>query len=460
MGVPDLLGTLGRYSFYTSDNSISEKEMHGRIVHINPDDEVVKTEVYGPRYMSWKGMKEASLPMIMEKKSNGLKITLPETTVELDNGVWSPHAILRFSIGLKGTVSALTRMVCVESGPFPSLFLLPMQIYPKETTLPLSSPKSFGSDLWDKIGPYLTLGMPEDTNGLKDGLISEEIFLALCDDIFTERQRMLDTALDSFDNGILACVFDTLDRVQHMFWRKKDGTSQKTGEKEPSDKIADWYIRMDTMVGSVVERIGSETPLIILSDHGFTSLDRYVHLNSWLAQNGYLVFKDNSKGGGPLFDNVDWSKTRAYSLGFNSIYLNIKGREGKGIVEANETEILCNDLIEKLEGWTDEDNMVVKKAYKNTDIYDIKHSNSPDIVVGYTAGYRASKQSVLGEAPQGNLLEDNYDAWSGDHCCDPSFVPGVFFFFFFYFSNMDISDVLLCFDVSSFLEKWMSSNTL
>lgn len=426
MGVPDLLGTLGRYSFYTPNSAISEKTMHGRIVHITPDNASVKTEIFGPRYMSWKGMKEASVPVTMKRTAGGLKIELPESSLDLQYGVWSPHLILRFSIGLMGKVSAVTRMVCVDSEPFPSLFILPMQIYPKETTLPLSSPKSFGADLWDKIGPYLTLGMPEDTNGLKDGLISEDIFLALCNDVFTERERMLNTALDNFDTGIFACVFDTLDRVQHMFWKKGDASEEGSG-KEPSDTIADWYIRMDNMVGSVIKRIGSETPLIILSDHGFTSLDRYVHLNSWLAENGFLVLKDGNKGGGPLFDNVDWSKTRAYSLGFNSIYLNVKGREGKGIVEADAAEPLCNELKERLESWNDGGRQVIKKVYKSSAIYDIRHSISPDLVVGYTAGYRASKQTVLGEAPKGNLIEDNYEAWSGDHCCDPSFVPGVFF---------------------------------
>ncbi|MBI5675456.1 MAG: alkaline phosphatase family protein [Nitrospirae bacterium] len=454
MGVPDLLGTLGRYSFYTADDAISEKTMHGRIVHITQNNGLVKTEIFGPRYMSWKGMKEASVPLTMERTSDGLKVELPEITLDLKCGGWSPHIILRFSIGLMGKVSAITRMVCIDSEPFPSLFILPMQIYPKETTLPLSSPKSYGSDLWDKIGPYLTLGMPEDTNGLKDGLISEEIFLALCDDVFTERERMLNTALDSFDTGMLACVFDTLDRVQHMFWKKKDGTSNGAGAKEPSDAIAGWYIRMDNMVGSVIERIG-ETPLVILSDHGFTSLNRYVHLNSWLARNGFLVLKDKNKGGGPLFDNVDWTKTRAYAIGFNSIYLNLKGREGKGIVEANETEMLYNDLIEKLESWVDENKPVIKKVYKSRTIYDIRHSNSPDLIVGYTAGYRASKQTVLGEAPEGALIEDNYEAWSGDHCCDPSFVPGVLFGVNLQSNKINMPDDVSVDDVSTFIKDWL-----
>jgi predicted AlkP superfamily phosphohydrolase/phosphomutase len=457
MGVPDLLGTLGRYAFYTIDTTISEKEMHGRIIHMKPVDGIVKSEIYGPRYLSWKGMKEASLQVTLEKTSKGLKVVLPETTLHLDCGIWSPHIILRFSTGLMGKVSAVTRMVCVESESFPSLFVLPMQIYPKDTTLPLSTPKSFGSDLWDKIGPYLTLGMPEDTNGLKDGLISEEIFLTLCDDVFEERKRMLNTLLDGFENGLLACVFDTLDRVQHMFWKNKVKTSQATDEKETSAAIVDWYKRIDNMVGNVIERIGSKTPMLILSDHGFTSLDRYVHLNSWLAQNGYLIFYNQAMGGGPLFDNVDWSKTRAYALGFNSIYLNVKGREGKGIVDANETEMLCNDLMKKLKGWIDESTPVVKDIYRSKDIYDITHSKSPDLVVGYTAGYRASKQTVLGESPEGDLLEDNHDAWSGDHCCDPSFVPGVFFGANFHTFDMDISKVTSVNDASTVIEKWMSS---
>ena len=179
MGVPDLLGTLGRYTFYTSDQSIMERDKHGRIVYITPKDEEVKTEIYGPRYLGWRGMKEASAPMTIKRTSEGLEVILPDITLQLNRGKWSPHIIIRFSTGLTGKISAVTRMVCVESEPFPSLFILPMQIYPKDTTLPLSSPRTFAKGLWDKIGPYLTLGMPEDTNGLKDGLISENVFINL-----------------------------------------------------------------------------------------------------------------------------------------------------------------------------------------------------------------------------------------------------------------------------------------
>jgi hypothetical protein len=459
MGVPDLRGTLGRYTFYTSDRSITERDKHGRIVHIIPKNSVVKTEIYGPRYLGWKGMKEATVPITIERTSEGLTITLPDEKLQLKNGEWSPHVIIRFSTGLTGKVSAVTRIVCIESEPFPSVFVLPMQINPKDTTLPLSSPRAFAKGLWDKIGPYLTLGMPEDTNGLKDGLISENVFKNLCNDVFVERERMLDTTFEDFDNGIFACVFDTLDRIQHMFWQDRTLPLQKTETKKPTNIVAEWYRRMDAMVGRVIQRIGNETPLIILSDHGFTSLNTYVHLNSWLARNGFMVFKDEAKKGGPLFENVDWSKTRAYALGFNSIYLNIKGREGKGIVEPNSTDALCIDLIEKLKEWTEDGNPIIKKVYKSNDIYIKKHTdNGPDLVVGYQKGYRASKQTVLGEAPEGKMLEDNLEHWCGDHCCDPSFVPGVLFGLNLHKAGIDLPDTLSVNDISSIIEMWINTN--
>lgn len=425
MGVPDLMGTLGRYLFYTTDERLLQKDLHGRIVIIRPNNGKVKIELYGPRYRGLTGMKESTIEMVIERTVDGLKVGLPDNELYLKSGQWSPHIKVRFSTGMMGKVAAITRMVCIDKGDFPSLFILPLQIYPKDTNLPLSSPPSFGSYLWDAIGPYLTLGMPEDTNGLKDGLITEDVFLALCDDIFSERRRMLEFLLKDFDSGILACVFDTLDRIQHMFWEQDAKVLDKG--KEASGVIAEWYIRMDQLVGSIVRMVGEGVPVFILSDHGFAPLDKYVHLNTWLARNGYLAFKNNLSSSGPLFENVDWSRTKAYALGFNSIYINLKGREGKGIVESDIADSLCNEIIKGLEQWYDGNIPVITKVYKSKDIYNTRHNNGPDLVIGYNRGYRASKQTVLGSAPDGLLIEDNHELWSGDHCCDPELVPGVLF---------------------------------
>jgi predicted AlkP superfamily phosphohydrolase/phosphomutase len=454
MGVPDLLGTLGRYIFYTADHKITENNKHGRIIHITPKNGVAKTELYGPRYTSWKGVREAVVSMTLKQTPGGVEVSLPGNTFDLHFGKWSPHIVVRFSTGLMGKISAVTKMVAIETGGFPSLFVLPMQIYPKETKLPLTSPITFGGELWDKIGPYLTLGMPEDTNGLKDELISEDIFLNLCDEVFAERERMMNTILGTFDEGIFACVFDTLDRIQHMFWKDKDKSLK---DKEPTKVVTEWYRRMDEMVGKVLNRIGNNIPLLILSDHGFVSLNTYVHLNNWLVKNGFMMLKNGKKRSGPLFEDVEWTKTYAYALGFNSVYLNLKGREGKGIVDPERAKTLCNELKEKLMRWTENEIPVVKNVYKSSEIYtNIPNNTAPDLIIGYNKGYRASKQTVLGEVPGGGLIEDNHEHWNGDHCCDPSLVPGVLFW-----SNLDkvginLSEQISVEDISSLIEEWMN----
>ncbi len=459
MGVPDMLGTLGRYMFYTADHTISELNKHGRIVHTTPRDRLAKTELFGPRYQGWRGMKESFVPMTIEQTSEGLRIILPDTAFKLNFREWSPHIIVQFPMGLMGKVKALTRMVCVESELFPSLFVLPMQIYPKETTLPLSSPGTFGKDLWENIGPYLTLGMPEDTNGLKDGLIPEDVFLKLCSDVFTERERMVNATLDSFDRGIFACVFDTLDRIQHMFWQNRNNTLFSGKTNEPANVVADWYQSMDAMVGRVIKRIGNETPILILSDHGFTALNTYVHLNSWLARNGFMIFKNGAKSGGPLFENVDWVRTSAYALGFNSVYLNVKGREGSGSVGPDEIDNLCIDIIQKLTKWKEDGKAVIKQVYSGREIFfGDQVDNGPDLVIGYQKGYRASKQTVLGEAPAGKLIEENLDSWCGDHCCDPSFVPGVLFGANLHKVNLVLPYTVSVNDISLIIQKWIDTD--
>ena len=453
MGVPDLFGTLGRYTFYTADHTISEGDKRGRIVHISPKNGVVKTEIYGPRYLGWKGMKEATVPMTLEQTREGMKVILPDNILQLNAGVWSPHVIIRFSTGLIGKISAVTRMVCIDSKPFPSLFMLPLQIYPKDTSLPLSSPPSFGKELWDRIGPYLTLGMPEDTNGLNDGLIPENVFLDLCSEVFAERERMFFASIREFNEGIFACVIDALDRIQHMFWQDRN-RGIDTGE--PTAVVTEWYQRIDDFIGRVIEHTDRDIPILILSDHGFSPLDTYVHLNTWLVQNGFMALKDNAPEGKPLFEGVDWSRTTAYAVGFSSIYLNIKGREGNGIVRPDEADIVQSDLARRLIDWAENGKPVVKKVYRAKEIFSGEEvDNGPDLVIGYQRGYRASKETALGQSPAGKTIKENHEPWCGDHCCDPSFVPGVLFGINLHKAGIELPETVSVEDISLMIEEWM-----
>jgi predicted AlkP superfamily phosphohydrolase/phosphomutase len=152
-----------------------------------------------------------------------------------------------------------------------------------------------------------------------------------------------------------------------------------------------------------------------------------VNLNTWLVQNGYQT--RSSQDGQAFFLDVDWSKTRAYSLGFNSIYINLKGRERDGCVEPGaEYRKLCDEIAEKLRGLRDPktDKPAVRNVYQAREIYRGGAMDlSPDLVIGLAKGYRAGSENVLGAAPR-ELFEDNDKPWSGSHLYDPYYVPGIF----------------------------------
>jgi predicted AlkP superfamily phosphohydrolase/phosphomutase len=107
---------------------------------------------------------------------------------------------------------------------------------------------------------------------------------------------------------------------------------------------------MDAILGKVDARVNARTMLTACSDHGFNTYRRSFHVNSWLCEQGYMSAAraaDDPKGGSP-FRGVDWSRTKAYVLGFSSVYLNLEGRERDGIVRRQEAHSLATEMAEKL----------------------------------------------------------------------------------------------------------------
>ena len=71
--------------------------------------------------------------------------------------------------------------------------------------------------------------------------------------------------------------------------------------------------------------------------------------------------------------------------------------------------------------------VAVRGAGTRRDLYSGPYSaESPDLVVLFNSGYRASWTTALGGVP-GELFEDNTRKWGGDHIVDPALVPGVLF---------------------------------
>lgn len=431
LGVPDIQGGLGQYTFYTSNPDFDTKDKKGRIVKVNPQNHKITTELHGPSLASLTGSRVSSVPLMIEIVDDSVRCHLNDIKIELRTNNWSDWVQVKFNIGLMVKIKGLCKFYLKSITPEFELYVTPVQIAPGTFNLPISSPQEYSLSLSEQIGHYATLGLPEDTNALNDEVIDEDAFLMSCDSIMQERQKMFFYELDRFKEGILACVFDTTDRIQHMFWRYMDNTHPMYDESTAEiygDVIPRYYQMMDNILSKVRDGVSSDTLLMICSDHGFSSFKKSVHLNAWLVQNGFMALKDGKKSSEGLFDGVDWTITKAYAIGFNSIFLNLQGRESEGIVNSEHAAHLKEELTQKLSTLTDDGVNVIKKISDadRTKEYG-SSSNIPDLIAGYTKNYRCSWQTAIGGIADNRIIEENKKKWSGDHCCDATIVPGVFF---------------------------------
>lgn len=421
LGTPDIRGQLGVGTLLTTEDEALKKTA---VVKWSSNGKgSFSASLPGPQTQGRDGPRTIHLPINLDViDSTSARLTVDQRQFDLRLGEWSNIVELRFKAGLLLTVHAITRCILTSLDGMIRVYVLPLQIHPVHSPWHYASSTSFSKKLWKEVGPYLTLGWPQDTTGLEDGCISDDQFLALCQSVFDRRIQILNYLMNEFREGVLAAIFDDLDRVQHMFFHNR------------MDVVQDWYRRLDHFVGDVTSRVDSwkdKYRYLILSDHGFSTFEKKVHLNRWLLENGFLFMKNGSKDLG----GVDWGKTRAYAVGLNSMYLNIAGREGQGIVSAEEVEPLLGEIKGKLLNWQDAgQGRVIHKIRLKHETYSGPYTRfGPDVVVGYAPGYRASAETGLGKVP-GTSLEPNTDHWGADHCMDAEIVPGVIF------ANRDLRD--------------------
>jgi len=418
LGVPDLKANLGRYTFYTTEPipPAEAESRKGDVVQLARGETAFRTALDGPQ--------RARVPMRihLDRARRSVVLAIGGEEHRVCEKQWSGWVRVKFRVHFVQTVWGLCRFYLDAVEPDLRLYLTPVQADPRNPAFVLSQPDGYAAELADAVGDYHTLGMPEDTNALGDGCFDTDAFLAQCDTVMAERERMLWHELGRFDRGLLAVVLDTTDRVQHVFWEPE-------GDPRDGSRIVDaWYRRADAVVGRALDACDERTALLVCSDHGFCGFRRAVHLNSWLIGHGLMVLKDGDRNAS-LLRGVDWSATRAYALGFSSIYLNRKGREGRGIVTEADAPALAADVARKLGGLTDGASGVpaVERVYRREEIYaGERFAEAPDLVVGFRPGYRASWQTAVGGYPDG-VIEDNLESWCGDHLVDPSHVPGILF---------------------------------
>jgi predicted AlkP superfamily phosphohydrolase/phosphomutase len=435
MGTPDLLGTYGSFTYFT-DAPVpnADKFTGGRVVNVSLADHVLRSKISGPEnsFRSDGRSAEIDFTVYRDPREPIVKVVIQDKEIMLRQGEWSEWIPIKFELmPMFAGVSGMVRLFVQQVHPEFRLYMSPVNIDPMDPELPICSPSGYSRELSQAIGRFHTQGFPEDTKALSHGVFNNEEFLKQSKMVLQERLRMFDHEFAQFREGFFFFYFSSVDQNTHMMWRDMDSNHplyEPNASPEAKGAVYYFYRKMDEVLGQVCSKIDSHSTLIVLSDHGFAPFSREFHLSTWLVENGYMVLNEPGKmTQSKYYDFVDWSKTTAYAMGLNGLYLNLFGRENHGSLMPRDAEKIKAEIIARLEQVRDPLNgrKIITKAYDSHKIYSGPYLElAPDIVVGYQSGYRISDEAALGKFPQG-IIGDRKDKWSADHCMDPQVVPGV-----------------------------------
>ena len=398
LGTPDLLGGYGTFTYYAEGKP--NKISGGTWVTVEARQGEVSASLIGP------GGQACPLHLHLDSSNQQALIEVGEPESQaflLKQGEWSDWLPVAFPRN-QGMVRFLLRSV----SPL-GLYVSPLNDDPGRPSLPLSSPPNLASHLARCCGRFYTQGMAEDSKALSSQVLSDEQYLEQSQEVLSENRRLLRQGLSEFSEGLFFFYVSHLDLQSHTFWRDPVRVEQA-------------YLRADELLGEVLQQLDGRTTLWVLSDHGFAPFERVFDLNAWLVDSGYL----SSKPGQPM-QKTEWSGTRAYAVGFNGLYLNLRGREAQGIVDSGQAANLKAELIAKLKAVRDpvSGRPVIRQVYDSEAIYSpAQRGHAPDLIVGYERGFRVSWEAALGQRSD-QVFRDNLDHWNGDHLIDPQLVPGV-----------------------------------
>ncbi len=446
MGVPDALknqGTSQHFSTRPRQTSTSASGMELRLRQdksgafigklIGPENEFLAPPAGATRPPNT----EIELAVYPDRDNNVAKIRyvnqapigIPNEQVDLllNVGQWSEWKEVYFlKTPIGPSFGTMVRFYLQSVEPYLDLYVSPLNFIPTAPEAPISEPLDFVEDIGGEIGPFSTQGFAEEFNALKNNIFTDEEYRVQAWQVLDEWLRLLDYALDHYEDGLLFFYFSSTDLQAHMFWWDSDETHPT---RTPDDArkyhrvVEDVYVKMDEALGKCMAKLGEDATILVMSDHGFCNFRRGFGLNAWLRDQGYLAASH-----GVLID-ADWSRTRAYGMGLNGLYLNLQGREKNGIVSPAERDALLDEITERLLAFRDPENgrQVIKRVYRTDECYTSPDPRIvPDLIIGYDRDYRASWKTCLGDCDK-EVMIDNTDAWSADHCIAHDVVPGVIF---------------------------------
>ena len=349
-------------------------------------------------------------------------------------GEWSDWLPVDFDLRVPlQSVRGMGRFYLKQVKPYVEMYVSPINLDPMSPAMPVSEPADYAAELATATGRFYTQGMPEDTKGLRQGVLTRDEFLAQARLAGDENRVQYRYVLDRFTDGLLFYYFGNVDQIAHMMWRARDpGHPAYDPAIDPkyADVIEELYVGLDRIVGETLDAIGADGTLVVLSDHGFTSWRRSFHLNTWLKQEGFLDACESRRAKTiPGFSATSTGRARAPTASGSTASTSMsQGREMSGAVAPGDRERVMEEIAGKLLQTIDPatGQPAITKVYRREQVYTDAgfFDRAPDLVIGYAKGTRGSDESALGSIPP-EVIVDNTDPWSGDHCMDHEAVPGV-----------------------------------
>jgi predicted AlkP superfamily phosphohydrolase/phosphomutase len=432
-GMPDLLGTFGVSAWYTTDPAGKKArapegaELICPLVPVDPG--TWRGEIAGPS-----GTKRTFV-----LRRDGYRVNLSFASnagrpiAVLSAREWSGWVRLSFDVPGRGAIDGMFRFKLVRLGQDIELYRTPVQCVPGAPLFPLSEPAGFGAWLADLVGPYATLGMPADLDGVRRGVVDLDTFLQ---DAYANWEQQVEMTLRLMEGSswdLLMTHLFTIDNVQHLFWHCQDplhpAYSPQIADRFGGE-IERAYRWLDAQLGRLLQHVDSDTTLLLVSDHGGVPIYRLIYLNAWLGKRGYLVPRENKPAGTAA--RLDWGRTRAAMFGTGGIWLNVQGRDPRGIVpQGAPYKVLRQEISQALSSWRDPQTgqPVIKKVFNGEAVFGPGAvEDGPDLVPALQPGYGLGRGEGLGRVMPGTpTIVPNHGPWSGGHEGPylPSDVPGI-----------------------------------
>jgi len=435
MGVPDITGNRGMYQYFSENGPAPAKYLgNGWLDRLVFENHTAHARLIGPpnQFLVPPDSIFIDFSVHRDPKRNSAAIDVQNQKILLQKGQWSSWIKLNFDLSAPlapdKRITGICRFFLRQVSPNFQLYISPINIDPSDPAMPICEPANLSKEMTENLGLFYTLGFQEDYNARIFNALNDQEFAQQAQLVLDQRLEMLDYALNHYDDGVLFFYFSSTDMQSHIFWWDSSRPHPFRSAQQSKfyhNHIKDLYQQMDNLLGDVILRYDKDATILILSDHGFACLNKNFNLNRWLRDNNYI----RPFNAASLETDVDWAGSRAFALGINGLYINQKGRERDGIVNSGrDKELLINDLIEKLESVRDAQGYpIIDKVFRADQVYQGDATDlAPDLIIGYHRGYRCTFGSSVGLL-QGDVIPDNNNPWSADHCFTPDQVPGVLF---------------------------------